>query len=75
MTRQMMQVLDEFQKARVKFVQTIAEFATRPQQIVALQSAGVMALLRPLLLDNNEVIQQSAALALGRYVCVCSVVR
>merc|ERR1711988_312283 len=33
---------------------------------MGLQSAGVMALLRPLLLDNVPSIQQSAALALGR---------
>lgn len=51
------------------FVQTVAELATRPQNIEALQSAGkpavfvrysflgVMALLRPLLLDNVPSIQ------------------
>jgi hypothetical protein len=47
-------------------VQTVAELATRPQNIEALQSAGVMSLLRPLLLDNVPSISQSAALALGR---------
>ena len=47
-------------------MQTVAELATRPQNIEALQSAGVMSLLRPLLLDNVQSIQQSAALALGR---------
>jgi len=36
------------------------------QNVDALQQAGVMALLRPLLLDNVASIQQSAALALGR---------
>lgn len=61
-----MQPFEEYQKARVTFVQTVAELATRPQNIDALQSAGVMALLRPLLLDNVPSIQQSAALALGR---------
>ena len=55
-----------YQKARVTFVQTGADLATRPQNIDALQNAGVMALLRPLLLDNVASIQQSAALALGR---------
>lgn len=40
--------------------------AHRPQNIEALQNAGVMALLRPLLLDTVPSIQQSAALALGR---------
>lgn len=47
-------------------MQTVAELATRPQNIEALQSAGVMSLLRPLLLDNVPSISQSAALALGR---------
>jgi len=49
-----------------KFVQTVAELALRPQNIECLQNAGVMQLLRPLLLDTVPSIQQSAALALGR---------
>ena len=61
-----MSVFEEYQKHRVTFVQTVAELATRPQNIDALQQAGVMSLLRPLLLDNVPSIQQSAALALGR---------
>ena len=64
--RAVLQVFENYQKARVSFVQTVAELATRPQNIEALQNAGVMALLRPLLLDNVPSIQQSAALALGR---------
>lgn len=62
------------------FVQAVAEAATRPQNIEVMQNAGIMQLLRPLLLDNvtyelrpkiNNLtqvpsIQQSAALALGR---------
>lgn len=43
---------EEYQKARVKFVQAIAEAATRPQNIEVMNNAGVMQLLRPLLLDN-----------------------
>lgn len=66
MSRAVLQPFEAYQKARVQFVQTVAELATRPQNIEALQSAGVMALLRPLLLDNVPSIQQSAALALGR---------
>ena len=65
-TRAVLQVFESYQKARVSFVQTVAELATRPQNIEALQNAGVMSLLRPLLLDNVPSIQQSAALALGR---------
>jgi len=59
-------VFEQYQKARVQFVQTIAEMASRPQNIELLQNAGVMSLLRPLLLDTVPSIQQTAALALGR---------
>jgi len=65
-TRAVLQVFEKYQKDRVTFVQTVAELATRSQNIEVLQSAGVMSLLRPLLLDNVPSIQQSAALALGR---------
>ncbi|XP_066921440.1 sperm-associated antigen 6-like [Clytia hemisphaerica] len=65
-TRQVLQVFEQYQKARTTFVQTIAELATRPQNIEILQNAGVMALLRPLLLDVVPTVQQTAALALGR---------
>ena len=66
MSRAVLEPFVQYQKSRVQFVQTVAELATRPQNIEALQSAGVMSLLRPLLLDNVQSIQQSAALALGR---------
>ena len=61
-----LQHFEAYQKARVTFVQAAAEAATRPQNIEVMQNAGVMQLLRPLLLDNVPSIQQSAALALGR---------
>lgn len=66
MSRAILQVFENYQAARTTFVQTIAEQASRPQNIEALQNAGVMELLRPLLLDTVPSIQQSAALALGR---------
>lgn len=47
-------------------MQTVAELASRSQNIEALQNAGVMPLLRPLLLDIVPNIQQTAAVALGR---------
>jgi hypothetical protein len=59
-------VFDTYQKARTTFVQTVAELSSRPQNIPALQEAGVMGLLRPLLLDSVPTIQQTAAIALGR---------
>jgi 3-methyladenine DNA glycosylase AlkD len=66
MSRAVLQTFEEYQKARVTFVQTVSELAGRTANIDALQNAGVMGLLRPLLLDNVASIQQSAALALGR---------
>ncbi len=61
-----LQHFEEYQKARVKFVGAVAEAATRPQNIEVMNNAGVMQLLRPLLLDNVPSIQQTAAIALGR---------
>ena len=52
MSRGIVQVFEQFKEARTQFVQTVAELAVRPQNIEALQNAGVMALLRPLLLDT-----------------------
>jgi HEAT repeat protein len=66
MSRAVLQPFEEYQKARISFSQSIAELASRPQNIEALHAAGVMALLRPLLLDSVPSIQQSAALAIGR---------
>ncbi|XP_003385608.1 PREDICTED: sperm-associated antigen 6-like [Amphimedon queenslandica] len=64
--RQVLQVFERYQKSRTEFVQTVAELASRPQNIETLQNAGVMQLLRPLLLDTVSSVQQTAALALGR---------
>lgn len=50
-----LQHFEEYQKARVKFVQAVAEAATRPQNIEVMNNAGVMQLLRPLLLDNVSI--------------------
>ena len=66
MSRAVLLPFEEYQKARITFVQSIAELATRPQNIEALHSAGVMSLLRPLLQDSVPSIQQSAASAIGR---------
>jgi hypothetical protein len=59
-------VFEQYQKARTQFVQTVADQSQRAQNIEILQNAGVMSLLRPLLLDTVPSIQQTAALALGR---------
>ena len=41
MSRAVLQPFQAYQKARVQFVQTVAELATRPQNIEALQAAGI----------------------------------
>ncbi|XP_075949268.1 uncharacterized protein LOC142951544 [Anarhichas minor] len=64
--RQIIQVFEQYQKSRMQFVQAVADLAARPQNIEILQNAGVMSMLRPLLLDVVPSIQQTAALALGR---------
>ncbi|XP_021242727.1 sperm-associated antigen 6 isoform X1 [Numida meleagris] len=64
--RQVLQVFEQYQRARTHFVQAVAELSARPQNIGTLRDAGVMSLLRPLLLDVVPTIQQTAALALGR---------
>ena len=66
MSRELLRPFEEYQKARISFVQTIADLASKSQTIEALNAAGVMALLRPLLLDTVPSTQQSAALAIGR---------
>ena len=50
-------MFEQYQKARTQFVQTVAELSTRPQNIETLQAAGVMQLLRPLLLDVVPTVQ------------------
>jgi len=57
---------EEFERAKVKFTQQLADFASKPQNIDNLHSLGVLKQLRPLLLDPTVSIQNNAALALGR---------
>ncbi|XP_047468190.1 sperm-associated antigen 6 [Mugil cephalus] len=64
--RQIIQVLEQFQKSRMQFVQSVADLAAQPQNIEILHNTGVLSLLCPLLLDSVPSIQQTAALALGR---------
>eukprot|EP01065_Artemidia_motanka_P005916 TRINITY_DN12875_c0_g1_i1.p1 TRINITY_DN12875_c0_g1~~TRINITY_DN12875_c0_g1_i1.p1 ORF type:complete len:549 (+),score=149.10 TRINITY_DN12875_c0_g1_i1:61-1647(+) len=66
MARPMDELFDDYQMGRVRFVQTVADLASRPQHIPGLQQRNILLLLRPLLADPVESIQQSAALAVGR---------
>eukprot|EP01018_Ginkgo_biloba_P032891 Gb_28859 [translate_table: standard] len=65
-TRSILYALETYQKARIVFVQTVAELATKPQNVEILYNAGVMQLLRPLLLDTVPQVQQNASLGLAR---------
>jgi hypothetical protein len=64
--RAIFSTFEKYQKERLSFVQTIADYASKESNVEILQSTGVMYLLRPLLMDNVPAIQQAAALALGR---------
>ena len=64
--RTLQNAFEEFEKAKIKFAQQAADFASKPANIDNLHSLGVLKQLRPLLLDPTVSIQNSAALALGR---------
>ncbi|XP_031833082.1 sperm-associated antigen 6 isoform X3 [Nomia melanderi] len=59
-------VFDQYQKARILFVQSVADLATRPNNIECLEAAGALDLLHPLLTDPVPSIQHMAAIALGK---------
>lgn len=64
--RQIVQAFQDYQKSRLHFVQSVADLSGRSQNIEILHNAGVIAMLRLLMLDVVPSIQQTAALALGR---------
>ncbi|XP_053988923.1 sperm-associated antigen 6-like isoform X1 [Hylaeus volcanicus] len=64
--RSILQVFDQYQKARLLFVQSVADFASRPNNIECLEAAGALDLLHPLLTDFVPSIQHMAAIALGK---------
>ena len=69
----MLQHFEVYQKARVSFVQAVADAATRPTNIEVMQNAGVMQLLKPLLLDNVGAPPLPASLRTsGSLVCMCN---
>ena len=54
-TRAVLQVFEKYQKDRVTFVQTVAELATRPQNIEPMRRAQASWRSSAPLLDNAEV--------------------
>ncbi|XP_046968416.1 sperm-associated antigen 6-like isoform X1 [Vanessa cardui] len=59
-------VFETYQKARLVFVQTMADLATRATNVKCLESAGVLDLLRPLLSDGCSTVRQCAVMAAAR---------
>lgn len=49
------QVFEQYQKARISFVQSVADLAQNQKNIEALKESDVFSLLRPLLLDTGTV--------------------
>jgi len=56
MSRAVLAPFEAYQKSRVTFVQTVAELATRPQNIEALQSAGKLHIRG---IDASELLPRS----------------
>ncbi|KAG5900042.1 hypothetical protein JTB14_009120 [Gonioctena quinquepunctata] len=66
--RGILQVFDQYQRARLAFVQCVSELALRQQNNEQLFRAGILGLLKPLLTDPCVQIQQCATITLGRLV-------
>lgn len=69
MSASLLAIFEGYQKARVQFVQAVAEAATRPQNVDVMQNAGVMQLLKPLLLDNVRMIDGNVERCRPSVVC------
>lgn len=54
------------QKARLLFVQSVADLASKSQNAECLEAAGALDLLHPLLSDPVPSIQHMAAIGLGK---------
>lgn len=65
-TRSILQVFDQYQKARLIFVQSVADLSSKSNNIDCLEAAGAIDLLCPLLSDTVPSIQHVAAIALGK---------
>lgn len=64
--RVVVQLFEQYQKARSQFVQSVADLANRQSNIECLYTTGVLQLLRPLLVDTVPSIRLGAAVAVGR---------
>ena len=65
-TRSILQIFTKYEKDRLLFAQTVADIASREQNIEILEQSNVVALFKPLLIDSQPSIKQAAAVTLGR---------
>ncbi|XP_060532951.1 sperm-associated antigen 6-like isoform X4 [Cylas formicarius] len=66
--RRIVQVLDQYKKARLTFVQNISDMAMRSQNVALLKKTNVLDLLKPLVSDVCPQIKHCALVALGRLI-------
>lgn len=59
-------VFEQYQKARLHFIQSISDLANRPQSINHLLKYDVISKLCPLLEDSVPTIQQITAIVVGK---------
>lgn len=64
--KNILNTLEQYQKARVSFVQSINEFASRPQNAEYLLKCNILELVTPLCADPIPSIQNNAVTALGK---------
>lgn len=57
-TRSILQIFDQYQKARVAFVQTVADLAIRPQNVEILLDARVLGERAYRTLEHSKFVQQ-----------------
>lgn len=65
-TRSILAIFNKYEKDRLLFAQTVADIASREQNIEILEQSNVVALFKPLLIDSQPSIKQAAAVTLGR---------
>ncbi|XP_044000963.1 sperm-associated antigen 6-like [Aphidius gifuensis] len=65
-SRTIVHAMHEYQIARLNFVKSMSDLASRSQNIENLEAAGVLNLLGPLVIDINPTVQHTAVTALGK---------
>jgi hypothetical protein len=66
MSNSVLTTFTNFQKARVQFVQSVAELSKRKENLDDIVAAGGLLILRPMITDVIPSIAQTSCIALGR---------